>query len=81
MSGSTVCRSADGTVECDVAIVGGSLGGVAAALAAADAGASVVLNEATNWLGGQMTSQGVSAFDEHRHIESLPPARTSAPRT
>jgi hypothetical protein len=55
--------------ECDIAIIGGSLGGVAAALAACEAGKAVVLTEATDWLGGQMTSQGTSALDEHKFIE------------
>jgi hypothetical protein len=54
----------------DIAIIGGGMGGVAAALAAAQAGYKVVLTETTDWLGGQMTSQGVSAFDEHPHIET-----------
>lgn len=57
------------TLECDIAVIGGGMGGVAAALAAAEAGRQVVLTEATRWLGGQMTSQGVSALDEHEHIE------------
>jgi hypothetical protein len=56
--------------ECDVLIAGGGTGGVAAALAASRAGRSVILLEETDWLGGQMTSQGVSALDEHEHIES-----------
>ncbi|MDP6707864.1 MAG: FAD-dependent oxidoreductase [Alphaproteobacteria bacterium] len=56
-------------VDCDVLIVGGGLGGVAATLAATAAGASAVLLEETDWLGGQATSQGVSALDEHEHIE------------
>lgn len=59
----------DSFLRCDVAVIGGGMGGVAAALAAADAGATVVLTEATDWLGGQMTSQGVAALDEHPHIE------------
>lgn len=58
-------------LECDVAVIGGGMGGVAAAMAAADEGASVVMSEATDWLGGQMTSQGVSAFDEHAFIETF----------
>ncbi len=58
-------------LECDIAIVGGSMGGVAAALAALSAGYRVVLTEASNWLGGQMTAQGVSALDEHLYIESF----------
>ncbi len=54
----------------DVVVLGGGLGGVAAALAACDAGRSVVLTEETDWLGGQATSQGVSALDENRYIET-----------
>ena len=53
----------------DIAVIGGGLGGVAASLAAADAGWSVLLTEETDRLGGQVTSQGVSALDEHPHIE------------
>ena len=49
------------------------MGGVAAAVAACEAGLDVVLTEATDWLGGQMTSQGVSALDEHKYIEDIPP--------
>src|SRR4051812_50105843 len=55
---------------CDVLIAGGGTGGVAAALAAACSGRRVVLLEETDWLGGQLTSQGVSALDEHEHIEA-----------
>ncbi|HWL52140.1 MAG TPA: FAD-dependent oxidoreductase [Chthoniobacteraceae bacterium] len=51
-----------------ILIVGGGLGGVAAALAATDAGCRVVLTEETDWLGGQMTSQAVPP-DEHPWIE------------
>ncbi|HMN80561.1 MAG TPA: FAD-dependent oxidoreductase [Burkholderiaceae bacterium] len=53
----------------DILIVGGGMGGVAAALAAARLGRKVVLTEQTSWLGGQMTSQGVPP-DEHKWIES-----------
>ncbi len=56
---------------CEILIAGGGTGGVAAALAAARNGRRVVLLEETDWLGGQMTSQGVSALDEHEHIESF----------
>jgi hypothetical protein len=55
---------------CDVLVVGGSMGGTSAALAAARAGMYVCLTEETSWLGGQMTSQGVSEFDENRYIET-----------
>jgi FAD-dependent oxidoreductase family protein len=59
------------TENCEVLIAGGGTGGVAAALAAARAGRSVVLLEETDWIGGQMTAQGVSALDEHEHIETF----------
>jgi len=55
--------------SCDVLVVGGGTGGVAAALAASRAGWSVCLLEETDWIGGQLTAQGVSALDEHEHIE------------
>jgi hypothetical protein len=54
--------------RCDILVVGGGLGGVAAALAATARGHSVVLSEPTDWLGGQLTSQAVPP-DEHRWIE------------
>jgi FAD dependent oxidoreductase len=56
---------------CEILIAGGGTGGVAAALAAARGGRRAVLLEETDWLGGQMTAQGVSALDEHEHIESF----------
>lgn len=57
-------------MQVDVAVVGGGLGGVAAALAAADAGRSVLLTEDSDWLGGQLTSQAVPP-DEHPWIEQF----------
>ncbi|MEV7693019.1 FAD-dependent oxidoreductase [Microbacterium sp. NPDC089189] len=54
----------------DVLIVGGGLGGVAAALAALEAGRSVVLAEQYAWLGGQLTSQAVP-LDEHSWVEQF----------
>lgn len=62
--------------DADVAVIGGSLGGVAAAIAVADAGLDVILTTPTDWVGGQITNQGVSALDEHRHIESFGGTRT-----
>ncbi|MEO1589918.1 MAG: FAD-dependent oxidoreductase [Cyanobacteria bacterium J06632_22] len=52
------------TWECEVVVVGGSLGGVAAAAHAMQTGATTCLIELTPWLGGQVSSQGVSAIDE-----------------
>ena len=63
-------------IACDVLVVGGGTGGIAAALAAARAtplpgrrGFTVCLLEETDWIGGQLTAQGVPALDEHEHIE------------
>jgi NADPH-dependent 2,4-dienoyl-CoA reductase/sulfur reductase-like enzyme len=53
--------------DCDVLIVGGGTGGVAAALAAAGAGHRVILTEETDWIGGQFTAQAVPP-DEHLWI-------------
>jgi hypothetical protein len=52
-----------------ILVVGGGLGGVAAALSALRLGCKVILTEETDWLGGQMTAQAVPP-DEHPWIES-----------
>ena len=54
----------------DLVVIGGGLGGVAASLAAARLGCRVVLVEELDWLGGQLTAQGVPP-DEHPWIEHL----------
>jgi hypothetical protein len=59
----------------DVLVVGGGVGGVAAAMAAARNGCSVLLTEETPWLGGQLTSQAVPP-DEHPWIEQTGCTRT-----
>ncbi len=48
----------------DVIVAGAGTGGAAAALQAARLGASVLLVESTDWIGGQMTAAGVSSMDE-----------------
>ncbi|MEV1147801.1 FAD-dependent oxidoreductase [Micromonospora sp. NPDC049799] len=63
--------SPDETVTADVAVIGGGLGGVAAALAAARAGRSVVLTDEYSRVGGQVTTQALPALDEHPHVETF----------
>ena len=53
----------------DVVIVGGGVGGCAAALGALREGATVILTEETDWVGGQLTAQCVPP-DEHQFVES-----------
>lgn len=65
---------------CDVLIVGGGLGGVAAAEAAARAGMTVILTEPTSVLGGQLTAQAVPVPDENSYIEREPGCGTRAYR-
>lgn len=54
----------------DLVIIGGGLGGCAAALAAARHGLRVVMTEETDWIGGQLTSQAVPP-DENALIETV----------
>ncbi|HLT92948.1 MAG TPA: FAD-dependent oxidoreductase [Membranihabitans sp.] len=56
-------------LDADVVIVGGGLGGCAAAIAACRNGLRVVLTEETQWIGGQIAQQGVPP-DEHTWIET-----------
>ncbi len=53
----------------DVVIAGGGLGGCAAALAALRNKRTVIMTEETDWIGGQLTQQGVPP-DEHQWIET-----------
>lgn len=57
-------------LTCDILVVGGGLGGVAAALSALRSGKTVVLTEEYEWLGGQLTSQAVP-MDEHTWVEQF----------
>jgi hypothetical protein len=55
-------------LKADVVILGGGLGGCAAALGALRNGFRVILTEETDWIGGQITIQGVPP-DENPWIE------------
>jgi hypothetical protein len=55
-------------VETEILVVGGGLGGCAAAMAALRLGKKVIVTEPTDWIGGQLTAQAVPP-DEHPWIE------------
>jgi len=57
---------------CQVLVVGGGLGGVAAAEDLARLGVSVILTEPTSHLGGQLTAQGLGTPDENSFVENAP---------
>ena len=57
-------RNPDKEIECELLIVGGGLAGTAAAYEGLLAGRTVCLTEITDWIGGQISSQGTSALDE-----------------
>lgn len=56
-------------LHADVIILGGGMGGCAAALACCRNGLSVIMTEETDWIGGQVSQQGVPP-DEHQWIET-----------
>jgi len=69
-------------LKCDVLIIGGGVGGISAARKIweltgegkngrlAGKPASVIITEETDWLGGQMTAQGVPALDENYLVDT-----------
>lgn len=71
----TSCSSADQKqfdeiFTTDILIVGGGTSGSSAAIQAARDGADVVIVEPTPWLGGMLTSAGVSAVDGNHELPS-----------
>lgn len=64
-----IARKSKAEFAADIVIAGGGLGGCASALAALRNGLRVILTEETDWIGGQLTQQGVPP-DEHQWIET-----------
>lgn len=62
--GAIAAPKTETTLTCEIVVAGGGLAGVAAAEAGLSAGRTVCLTEMTDWLGGQVSSQGTSALDE-----------------
>ena len=62
--------SCDKSIKYDVIIVGGGAGGTSAAIESSRNGAKTLLIEETDWLGGMLTSAGVSAVDGNYKLPS-----------
>ena len=58
------------TLQTDILVVGGGVGGCACAIAACEAGLTVILTEDSDWIGGQFTTQATPP-DEHGWIEQF----------
>ena len=56
--------------QVDIVIIGGGAGGTSAGIQAARMGANVQILEKTSWLGGMLTSAGVSAIDGNHELPS-----------
>jgi FAD dependent oxidoreductase len=59
------------TQSCDLLVVGAGLAAAAAAYEALLLGRTVCLTDVTDWVGGQISSQGTSAFDESQRQRAL----------
>jgi len=62
-------------IACDLLVAGGGLAGAATAYESLLAGRTVCLTEITDWVGGQISSQGTSALDERptqRELDVFP---------
>jgi hypothetical protein len=57
-------RNPDKEETCEILVVGGGLAGAATAYEGLLAGRTVCMTEITDWVGGQISSQGTSALDE-----------------
>ena len=67
----SVPKNPDRVEECEILIVGGGVAGTASAYEGLLAGRTVCMTEITDWIGGQITSQGTSALDEAKKQRNL----------
>jgi flavin-dependent dehydrogenase len=58
------------SLNADLVVFGGGASGTTAAIEAARNGIKTILVEETNWLGGMLTSAGVSAIDGNHNLPS-----------
>ena len=66
-----IAKNPDQIEDCEILIVGGGVAGTASAYEGLLAGRTVCMTEITDWIGGQITSQGTSALDEAKKQRNL----------
>lgn len=64
----TFGQSVTKTIHTDVLVIGGTASGISAGIQSARLGVNTVIVEHTTWLGGMLTSAGVSAFDGNHNM-------------
>jgi hypothetical protein len=64
-----VCNSCTRQIQTDVFIAGGGTSGIAAGIQASRMGVKTVIAEEYKWLGGMLTSAGVSAVDGNYRLQ------------
>ncbi|RAJ10940.1 FAD dependent oxidoreductase [Chitinophaga skermanii] len=70
VSASTLTVNAQKKISTQVLIVGGGTGGTAAGIQSARMGVQTLIVEPTPWLGGMLSSAGVSAIDGNHNLPS-----------
>lgn len=64
------CFTKERLYETDVLVIGGTTGGISAGIQSARIGVTTLIVEESPWLGGMITSQGVSAIDGNHNLPS-----------
>ena len=64
------CIATNQALQTDVLVIGGTTGGISAGIQSARLNAETLIIEETPWLGGMLTTQGVSAVDGNHNLNS-----------
>ena len=64
-----MCSGCNNSISADILIAGGGASGTAAGIQAARMGVRAVIIEEHEWLGGMLTSAGVSAVDGNYRLQ------------
>ena len=67
----SISKTPDRVEDCEILIIGGGVASTATAYEGLLAWRTVCMTEITDWIGGQLTSQGTSALDEAKKQRNL----------